>query len=407
MARRPLTTLCCLVAAVAALVLPAAPAVALRKAPPLPAWSLVGTYDMPVDVGFVSLLGSYDFDLDGNAGFVSLAYDPKARITGNGLVGSTFFSAFATSSVGEDALQHVSIVDAPKNPAFTFDGVVESNGRDLVGHYVRSNGFGGLVGTAEGEITLRRTQPTFIPSNFRLRLTTTMDRKGRVRGAVGPDRKEIRAAIDVYPARTLDGGVVRGKVTTRASDGTTSASLKITGKGWLITMKGPVDVDGFHAVARIRAGGFDVPNVAIVLPVTEGPKPPPPPPPPDPDKNRRVTGAAAQVVAGSVRVSKSRLPTKFFGAPANVTIDFPSAGIGAPMVADPASASTLTPTRFFVKIGSKTYGTGTAPGLVTLTVRQYSPSPGGGIEVLCQGKVADASGRTKNVNLVINAVVGN
>lgn len=404
--RRFLLAAAWLAAGVATLAAPASSAAAKRRSAPLPGWSLIGTYDLPVDVGFVSLSGSYDFSFEDQTGSISLAYNPQAELAGNGIVGVTFFGLVATSTVGEDGLQHVSIVDTPKNPTFAFDGVVQPNGRDIAGQYLRSGGFAGLEGTVQGSTTFRRTQPAIVQQNFRLRMTTTMDRKGRVRGAVGPDKKEIRSGVDVYPGRTFDGGLVRGKVTTSAADGTTTAKLKIRGKGWLVTMAGPVDVDGFHALAAIRAGGFDVADVPLVLPVTEGPQPPPPPPPPDPDKYRRATGGSASVVAGAVQITKSGLPVKFFKRKAGVTIEFPSSGIAAPMVADPSTASTSTPIRFFVKIGSATYGTAAAGGSVTLTVKQYSPVPGGGIEILCEGTVADARGRTKKVDLLLDASVG-
>jgi len=147
------------------------------------------------------------------------------------------------------------------------------------------------------------------------------------------------------------------------------------------------------------------------LPVEPGPEPPPPPPPPDP---KNLFGrAVARIVAGQVQIHRDNVPSKFFGTGADVSLEFPTSVVGdASFVASPATASVPGPKRFYVKLGARTYGTAAAGGSVTLSVRRdlkgnllFSTTPGKTIEVVCKGAIADASGRTKDVDVIVRATV--
>jgi hypothetical protein len=159
-----------------------------------------------------------------------------------------------------------------------------------------------------------------------------------------------------------------------------------------------VDEDGFHAAADVVAGGFRVTGASLVLPVQDGPEPPPPPPPPPP-KNL-VTGAVARSVGGQVTISRRNVAEKFFGAPAEVTLVFPASLANQAFHADPSSFQGLAPRRFSVRIGSRTYQTQTSPGDVSVTFRRYDAQV---VEATCTGTVVDDRGRTKTVDLILQA----
>src|SRR5205085_959663 len=129
--------------------------------------------------------------------------------------------------------------------------------------YTRSDGALGIATGGSGNLTITRTDGT-AASAFDLDFRTQMDTRGRVKGFVAVDGKETKATLKVYGFRLIDnvrqprlfdGGRIRGKVVTHR-DGTTSGSLAIVGKGWSVKLAGPIDSDGFHALATVKAGGF-------------------------------------------------------------------------------------------------------------------------------------------------------
>jgi hypothetical protein len=227
-----------------------------------------------------------------------------------------------------------------------------------------------------------------------------MDLSGAVHGAYdGSVNTEKRARLVVFGDRVLDKGRIAGKFKT-GSDGTTKGAISIAGPGWSVRMTGPVDAAGFHATATIRGAGFslrDVPSPCTVIP---GPLAPPPPAT-DPYKRIRLVGATATRVGGQVTITSSSVPTKFFGAPAGLTITFPFADGVSVVHANPASASTATPRRCIVNVGRTVYGTALAPADVTLDVK----SNGSRVGVLATGTVVSAAGKTKRVELFVEAAV--
>jgi hypothetical protein len=200
-------------------------------------------------------------------------------------------------------------------------------------------------------------------------------------------------------------------VKTNATDGTTTAKVKVMGRGWRVVLDGPVDEQGFHAAADVRAVGFALDDVPVTLDVGPGPEPPPPPPPPDPPN--LIAKGTARIVAGQVQISRENAPSKFFGSGADVNVDFPVSDVGqTSFAATPATSGGATPRRFYVTLGAKTYGTAGPGGSVNLSIRRdpggsliFSTTPGKTIEVVCQGQVADAAGRTKPVDVIVRATV--
>ncbi|MCE9636896.1 MAG: hypothetical protein K8T90_14420 [Planctomycetes bacterium] len=385
-------------------------ALAARKAT-LPGWSLIGDYDLQVDPGFVSVAGNYDFSIEGASGSLQVVYKvgagKRAALAAGGLFNFTFLTLTGTFSVDEVAEgngpQRIALTDTVKNPNFAFDGVVQPDGRTIVGTYLRRDGFAALPGTVTGELTLRRVTPLNPPTAFRLIFASTMVRSGVVSGGLDGDRKEKRAFLEVYRDgsgnQTFDGGKVTGRVVTKAATATapatTTAKVKIVGKGWTAALDGPIDADGFHAAVDLRAAGFQVVDAPMLLPVQAGPEPPPPPPPPPPAN--LLDKGVAKVVAGHVTVTRGSVPKKFFGAAGSITVELPTTAFGQTVVADPSTASVANPTRFFVKIGTKTYGTGATGGAVSMKVRSFVRGSAQVIEVLCTGTVADGTGGVKQL----------
>ena len=393
----------------AAVLLPGAGAEAARK--PLPEWSISGVYDEHLPTGFANLAASYKVrDPASNIlGTLTLGYDPQVQVIGSGVYGFTFYSVKGTWQVGEDGVQRIQFNDSPKTPSFTFDGAMDAQGRDVTGAAVLSNGFGGSTGVQNVQLRLERNDLGTKLDNFRLRFTSVMDKKGRVRGVRGPDRKETRATLAVYGGQLLEGGRIRGRVVTKKLDGTTSAKLKIVGKGWFVKMDGPVDESGFHALVDIKAAGFVLVDRPYDLPVEPGPAPPPPPPPPPP-KNL-LTGATATVVGSHVTITRSNVPKKFgFGKRSSLTVEFETsdADSGAnpdlSVDASPATSQGAAARRVIVTSGNRTYGT--ANSTVTLSgLRRYQEDSTQKFEVLCTGTVSDGNGHSKSVNVLIRAPV--
>lgn len=391
-------------------------------APVLPAWDPTGVHDVRLPVGFASLDGKFEFGsvpsstttLDGRTGSFDIRYDASARLVAAGFLDDfTFLTLSGSWSVGTDGTQTVVLSEQAKRPRFRFEGAMQPGGREIRGTYDRSPGFLGLTGTVtdrELVLVLEPSQPTADPT-FRLRAQLTMNRSGAVQGTKGIDGKESKARIDVFGDRALEGGVVRGRVKTSRTDGTTAARVKIRGKGWKVVLDGPLDEQGFHALVDVKAGGFVVTGVPITLPVAKGPEPPPPPPPPDPPN--LVSKGIARIVAGQVQITRRNMPSKYFGTGADATIEFPASAVGdASIVANPSTSAGAGPRRVTVEVGSKAYGTVFAGGDVSMSIRRdlqgnliFSTIPGQTIEVVCAGTIADATGRTKPVDVIVRATV--
>lgn len=358
----------------------------------LPGWSLVGTYDLQVPTGFASLEGRWDFTLFGIEGNLGFSYDKTARIEAFGTHGlGTFVNYAGTWSVDEEGRQHVLLLDRPKNPVIRIEGVVSEDARTITGAVP--------VGQGSEPVTFRRVTPPTVPTTFRLRLDTTMNRRGFVRGRPLGRGKEALARLDTFDGRTFTGGRIRGRVLTTETDGPTTALVRIRGKGWSAVLSGPVDEAGFHAAVDLRAGGFVVDDAPMVLAVEPGPEPPPPPPPPPP-KNLVADGVARRD-GNHFTISRQRVPSRFFGAVSNITAEFDLADSVTPVHATPENFNSGTPRRVYVKVGTKNYGTSNAPGDVLIEVREFTTIPGNTIEILLTGKIADTAGRTKNVNVLL------
>jgi hypothetical protein len=377
-----------------------------------PEWSLGGTYSVDVPPGFASVAGNFSFPMGADTASLTINYDDKTKLNAGGLLSLTLFSLKGTFTVDDEGAQHVHLIEFAKTPGFTFDGVASDTGSEIVGTYMRSDGALGIAAGDSGPLTITRTDTT-ATSAFDLDFRTQMDTHGRVKGAMGTDGKELKATLKAYgfrivdnvrKPRLFDGGRVRGKVVTKR-DGTTAGTLTIAGKGWSVKLAGPIDADGFHALASVRAGGFVVNARPVLLPAAEGPPHPPNPPPPPP-KNQ-LTGAVAVASSGRIAITHNAVPSRFFGTKAAIEIDLPANTGVATVHADPASWTLADPDarKVIVKIGSATYGTLTSPAGVTLEVRALSSTTGGAIEILATGTVVTSSGRKKTVNVLLKGTV--
>lgn len=362
----------------AALALPAPAAV-------LPAWTLAGTYDLLVDVGFRSADGTFDVSLEGMDGTVTLSYAPKGGFLGGGFLGTDFVKLRGSYSVAEDGVQHVVVEEDSRKPRFRFDAAVDEARGDFVGTYTRSAGFAGLAGDGAGNLTFARTPATAPVRTWRLRMSASMDRKGRVKGGLAQDGvSEDLARLQTFGGTEVTGGRVRGRVRTDADDGTTTAKVKVLGKDWSLRMTGPVDADGFHASADFAAAGFLVLDVPVVLGVGPGPEPPPPPTP----KIVKVTGGRAVVSGDRVTITR-RLPDKVFGQRADLTIDFPLSDANTTVGADPSTAAPPTARVVTAKLGATTYSSANGESGVSLTIQRTSLSE---FKVICAGTIATPPG---------------
>jgi hypothetical protein len=392
-----------------------------------PAWSISGAYAVDVPPGFASMAGSWNFPLgDGTVSINNLAYDAKGQLAGGALAnnsaGPTLLAFRGTYSVDDAGVQTVNLAEDSTVPGFSFTGVMRADGVYVDGTYVRREGFAGIPGevAAPGAaLTIQRAAVDDVQRTFVLRMATRMDTKGRIRGA-SEDGAETRALIELYGKRFVDGhfvpitledGRIRGKVKTDAA-GFTSGLVTIVGRKWKLTLTGPIDAAGFHASCDFTGAGFVLKGVPVTLAVQPGPTPPPGPPPPPP-KNL-LNGATATIVNGAVTISHTGVPSKFFGATAGLTIQFPatdgqsvSGGAHAIVHADPSTASTPAPDarRCIVTVGSKTYATAIAPADVRFEISKYDPRQGGVVELLATGAVVAQGGSKKTVNVLVQAVV--
>ncbi len=395
-----------------------------------PKWSVAQTTVLDVDPGFKSLAGPFTFSLPDGEGSaaIGLNYDAKAHLTAAGQFtdqsGAPTLFALVGSYVPdlETGGQAVHFADATKNPQFTIDGNLSVDGSVIVGTFQRKSGYFGISGDESGAITLTRTGAA-PASFFPLSLALRMDDHGRIFGApttVGTKTMAATASAtlygthfvkDHYENNAVLGGRIGGSVKTR-SDGTSTGVLTISGPKWKARLAGPVDAAGFHATCSFSGGGFVVSGLSVTLPVVPGPTPPTPPPTQKPPPNQ-LTGAAATIVGGAVTITSTNVPKKFFGAVAGLTIQFPQSDFfttvnGHAIVhADPSDASTPAPNarRCIVSVGGATYGTANTPADVTLDVDRLEAIQGGRIELLATGTVATADGKTKSVDILVEAVV--
>lgn len=371
-----------------------------------PAWSPSGTYDISFDPGFLSVAGSYSFPLGGEPATLTLHYADDGGISGAGLAGNfTLYSVVGTYSVDPTTHeQHVHIADPSAVPLFTFDGIVSPSGNSIVGTFTRKDGFLDYPGEESGPLTLQRTG-LVAQTRFSMALATRMDDRGRIRGKLGPDGKtDTFAQFNLYDGRVASLGKIKGKVKTDA-DGITTGTIAIRGKKWSADLTGPIDADGFHASLSLNASGFEVTGVPLLLFVQPGPTPPDGKPPKPPAN--LVTGATASIVNGQVTITHTNVPSKFFGKPAGISLQFPLSDGVSVVTADFSTTSIPNPRRFIVTMGSSVYGTVTAPAGngVTFDIKKLSSIRDGVIEVLATGKVFNEGGRTKTVNVLLQAAV--
>jgi hypothetical protein len=410
MERMPRLSIPLAVAAVAAAVAAAAGLAAPRgHAAPLPAWSVDGEHDLTVPTGFRSVSGAYEFVLgegdDAATAGLSLSYDQRARLSGGGVIsGATAFSFYSlrgqwTWDAGTGQ-QEVRLEEATRRPRFTFVGVQAPDGGHVTGTYERSDGFAAMAGNGSGPLVLAR-QDTKGGNTFRMHFQARMDAKGRVKGGLESDGKtEKRGWLLVHGGTLLEGGKVRGQVKTRKRDGLTTGKVKVKGRGWQVVLVGPLDEDGFHALAKVKAAGFLLKDVPLRLAVKEGPEPPPPPPPPKP--KYFLSGATATVVGASVEVRHGSVPKRFFGKQGDLTVQFGSGDQSATVTADPSTWSGVaTPRRFFVQVGGRTFSTEFAPGGVELV----NVRAGSVLTVRARGQVVAPNGKVKTVDIELEAVV--
>ena len=371
-----------------------------------PAWSPSGTYDISFDPGFVSVAGGFSFPLGGEPASITLHYEDAGGVAGGGLAGNfTLYSLTGSYSIDPTTReQSVHLADPAKVPLFTFDGVVSPSGNDIVGTFTRKAGYLDYPGDEAGALTLHRTGDA-AQTRFSLALATRMDDRGRIRGRLAPDgRTETTAQVRLYDGRVVTLGKIRGRVKTDVN-GITTGSVAIRGRKWRADLAGPIDVDGFHATLDLNASGFVVSGIPIVLAVQPGPTPPVGPPPKPPAN--QLSGATATIVNGQVTITHSTVPSRFFGKPAGISIQFPLSDAMTVVTADFSTASIPSPRRCIVTLGSATYGTVTAPAGngVTFDIKKLSSVRDGVIEVLATGKVFNSGGNEKSVNVLVQAAV--
>ena len=368
-----------------------------------PEWSLAGTYTPQVDPGFVSVAGAFSFPVGGEGSTVTLKYDSKARLSGAGLAGGlTIFSLEGTWRVDDLGVQHVHLEDIAKHPLFLFDGTVSADGSTIDGTYLRQAGYLDEPTVDSGEMSLVRSGAA-AQTTFALSFATRMDTFGKIRGKLDAEGEDTRGSLTVYGSPAFTGGKILGKVKT-ASSGLTTGKLSIVGRNWIVKMKGPVDAAGFHATCDINAAGFRVADAPVLLAVQPGPEPPPGPV--KPPKNV-LENATATIVNGQVTISHDEVPSRFFGAPAGLTLQFPFSDGVSVVHADSSNASIPEPRRCIVTVSNKTYGTAQAPvgNGVTFDIKRIASVSGGVIEVLATGRVYPVSGSPKTVNVLMQAVV--
>ncbi len=375
----------------------------------LPDFEVAGPYEAELPVGFISLATNFTFPLGGGAE-VNLGYDEKGRLVGAGFVSGGGLGQLlllrGTYSV-ENGVQTVHLEEPSKKPGFLFDGTVAPGSGDLVGEFVRKDGYAGLAGDDSGPLRIDRTDPFDVPTSFTLEFDADMDRKGVIRGApvtdAGPGKiAEKLAVLEVFGTQVFEGGKVRGRIKTKR-DGSTTGKLRIRGKGWKVTMKGPVEIDGFMATVSVKAGGFKLDGIPLVLPVGLGPLPPPPPPP-KPPKNLQ-SDAVARIADGQVTITHTGVKSKFFGKKAAVTLRFPLADGETASDATPATFLANEPRLMSATLGNTVFSTQHAGALVTFDVRQLTVVRGAVIILEATGMVFAPDGKSKNVSILFHAQV--
>jgi hypothetical protein len=390
----------------------------------LPAWELEGQYDNEIPAGFESLASTYAFPVEGQMLLTTFVYDGRGGIFGSSTIdgpeGFTFFSLSGSYDIAADGSQTVHIEEVVKKPRFSFEGTMDADTGDLNGTFSQQDGFLGFEGAQSGPMTFLRADMRPRDFGFDLRFEPTQDGKGSVRGVpvvLGAKVPESTASLVVYGGVSLIAGKIRGKVKTR-KDGTTTGKLRIKGryrklprpangtdrvkiKPWSVKLDGPVDEDGFHAIAQVKGLGFTLRDVAVTLPVVEGPPEPPPPPPPPP-KNFQA-GGTAEVEGDKVVLHHTGVSARFFGKKAEVLFRFPFE-VGT-HTAVPATFPGPVQIQTIVTIGKRTYSTQHPSASVTIEVIDLNNVPGGFIRVRATGTVLTDAGKSKAVDMILEALV--
>ncbi len=404
MPRRPLPALAAQLLLVAGvLVLPAADGLGARR---VPDWSVDGEYLLDMEVGVATIEGRYGYDVGEFNANLLLAFDGPGKLSGGGTagqVGNFIYTATGTWGIDEaTGRTRVSIA----TPGFTFDGVVAENGLGIDGTHTREIGFGGGTESSSGPLTLGRTPPSSAPDTFVLFMRLAQNKRGRIKAAKVQEAGRARpseATLQIWGGDALGKGKVKGKMRTDAS-GVTTGTLRVKGKGWSVEMTGPVDQDGFHAVADVHTPLIDIDDVAVTIPVIPTPDKPPPKPPPPP-KNQ-IDLATAFIQNGRVEIFRGGVSKRFFGAKVDMTIEFPdSVGTGF-TVADPLTNGGADGKLFSVVTNKgKVYDTTRIPAAVTIEVLAFTTVRGETIRLRATGKVVAENGKTKNVNVIVLARV--
>ena len=377
-----------------------------------------------IPAGFADLDSDYVLPLAGEDVPLEIHYDPvagrlRALAVSNRASFIPFVGTWSVEGTGEPRVQRVTLVDDSKPALYTFEGALDAEG-DLVGTYRQLAGFTGIAEASEGPLELRRSAPGTPATAFTLRFRARMDGKGRVRGAFvsATDDTETTATLDVFGGERLEGGRIRGTVRT-TSDGTsstTTASLVIKGRKWSVRLAGPitgpVSSEGvFDALADVRTPRFRLDDVPVRLRAPWRPQPPEPPGP-DPEDKIRLQGGTATIDGNNViQVRHGNVPKKFFGARADLTLQFPIGDGGSTVHATPETAATNPPRRLVVLVGGRPYSTQFTGSDVALEVRDVSVSTGGLVRVKigredgAASTVFSADGRQKTVLLVLEALV--
>jgi hypothetical protein len=377
-------------------------------APALPDWDLSADHMIEFPTALQSIDGAYDADFAGLTGVLNVSYrDDGVIVASGGLTGDTglnFVGFVGRASVDESGEQVIELLDRFKKPDFHFTGRLVNDDRDIVGSFEAKAGFAGAPTDTSGPMELLRRGNETGKTGFMLDLPILQAFKGKLSSPINLAGDERRAMLTLFGGQALTGGRVKGKLKTRAKDGTTKAKVKVKGKGWSIKLAGPVDEDGFHAVAQLKTPLYRLKDVPLTLDVIEGPDDPPPPPPPDP-KNL-LKNARARIELGQVEITHSKLSKKFFGKTARLTVRFPfAAAVAGPVTADPTTFPGPEPAQVIVALGKNVYTTQLADSEATLTAQVLNTAPGRAIEILLTGELFNQKGKRKPLDILVRATL--
>lgn len=371
-----------------------------------PEWTVAGEHLLDLETGVASVEGRFGYDVGEFNANITLALDGPDGLLAAGTSAGQFPTIYtATGTWGRDEATgrtRVTIVAS----GFSFEGVMDVAGNSIVGTHSRLPGFGGGSESSSGPLVLGRTPPGGSPDTFALLALLAQNGRGKITGTKVRESgrtKRSKASLRLWNDDLLENGKIKGKLKVDG-DGNTTGTLKVRGKGWSVNMAGPVDQDGFHALADIRTPLLDVEDVAITVPVTDVPDLPPPPPPKPP--RNQIDLATAFFDGGQLEIFRGGVAKRFFGKKVDLTIRLPSdAGTGFSL-ADPNTALLPQSTGFSVTDSKdRTWGTATEPGSVNIEVLEWTTVRGETIKLRANGKIAGPSGSTKKVNVIVLARV--